>query len=64
MGAVLLTAEFPAVGTVMSVELRYRNSVAGALYEHDPDLIFPGSNAERAQTIMPVLVLSFLYFYF
>ena len=64
MGAVLLTAELPAVGTIMPAEFRYRNPVAGALYEHAPDPIFPGSNAERAQTIMPVLVLSFLYFYF
>ena len=48
MGAVLLTNEFPAAGISMFAELRYREPMVGAIYEHDPDLIFPGSDAERA----------------
>ena len=52
MGAVLFTNEFPAAGISVFAELRYRNSVAGAIYEHDPDLIFPGSDAERAQALI------------
>ena len=47
MGAVLLTNEFPAAGISVFAELRYRNSVAGAIHEYDPDLIFSGSDAER-----------------
>lgn len=47
MGAVLLTNEFPAAGISVFAELWYRESMAGAIYEHDPDLIFSGSDAER-----------------
>ena len=48
MGAVLLTDELPAAGISVFAELRYWEPMAGAIYEHDPDLIFPGSDAERA----------------
>ena len=48
MGAVLLTNEFPAAGISVFAELWYREPMAGAIYEHDPDLIFSGSDAERA----------------
>ena len=52
MGAVLLTNEFPAAGISVFAELRYREPMAGAIYEHDPDLIFSGSDAERAQALI------------
>ena len=47
MGAVLFTNEFPAAGISVFAELWYREPMAGAIYEHDPDLIFSGSDAER-----------------
>ena len=57
MGTVLLTNEFPAAGISVFAELRYRNSVVGAIYEHDPDLIFPGSDAERAPITVTYYIL-------
>ena len=51
MGAGLLTNEFPAAGISVFAELWYREPMAGAIYEHDPDLIFSGSDAERAQAL-------------
>ena len=41
--------------------LRYRNSVAGAIYEHDPDLIFSGSDAERAQALIACALYCLCY---
>ena len=61
MGAVLLTNEFPAAGISVFTELRYREPMAGAIYEHDPDLIFPGSDAERASLTVTYYILGTLY---
>ena len=61
MGAVLLTNEFPASGISVFAELRYRKPVVGAIYEHDPDLIFPGSDAERAPLTVTYDILCTLY---
>ena len=57
MGAVLLTDEFPAAGISVFAELRYREPMAGAIYEHDPDLIFSGSDAERT----PITDIYYVY---
>ena len=57
MGAVLLTNEFPAAGISVFAELWYREPMAGAIYEHDPDLIFPGSDAERAPITVTYYIL-------
>ena len=61
MGAVLLTDEFPAAGISVFAELWYRESMAGAIYEHDPDLIFSGSDAERAQALIACALYCLCY---
>ena len=61
LGAVLLTDELPAAGISVFAELRYRNSVAGAIHEYDPDLIFSGSDAERAQALIACALYCLCY---
>ena len=61
MGAVLFTNEFPAAGISVFAELRYRKPMAGAIHEYDPDLIFPGSDAERAPLTVTYYILCTLY---
>lgn len=62
MGAVLLTDELPAAGISVFAELRYRKPMAGAIPEYDPDLIFPGSDAERAPLTVSYYILYVIYY--
>ena len=62
MGAVLLTNEFPASGISVFAELRYWNPMAGAIHEYNSDLIFPGSDAERAPLTVTYYILYVIYY--
>ena len=62
MGAVLFTNEFPAAGISVFAELRYRKPMAGAIPEYDTDLIFPGSDAERAPLTVSYYILYVIYY--
>ena len=56
--AYYLLLDFPQYS---AMELRYREPMAGAIYEHDPDLIFSGSDAERAQALIACALYCLCY---
>ena len=56
-----LQMSFLPLGFLCLLSFGIGSSMAGAIYEHDPDLIFSGSDAERAQALIACALYCLCY---